>query len=188
MREGRSAMAIRKGSPQKPVKRKLMPVTPVTPRQYSNSVRFPQETAHTLQQTEANHKTAMQKKAPKSIPQPAATGKSGSLPVAVVMAEAIAQLPHSLASALPPSILEQPVRAQLTVRQRLGELRAAIAEGFLIQEPIYARPLWSSPDNSRIAYSFVLQLNQVTRLITVPDGRTVQQFIRERDLAVDYRR
>jgi hypothetical protein len=74
------------------------------------------------------------------------------------------------------------------VRQRLGELRAAIAEGFLIQEPIYARPLWSSPDNSRIAYSFVLQHNQVTRLITVPDGRTVQRFIRDRDLAVDYRR
>ncbi|PWT70281.1 MAG: hypothetical protein C5B60_12340 [Chloroflexi bacterium] len=123
-------MEIRKGSPQKPVKRKLMPVTPVTPRQRNISVCSP----------------------------------------------------------LPPSVLEPPVRTRLSVRQRLGELRAAIAEGFLIQEPIYARPLWSSPDNSRIAYSFVLQLNQVTRLITVPDGRTIQQFIRKRDLTVDYRR
>jgi hypothetical protein len=181
-------MAIRKGSPQKPVRRKLIPVTPVTPRQYSSSVRSSNETAHTLRQPEANHKAAPHKKAPKAIAQPAATGKSASLPVAAVMAEAIAQLPISFATALPPSILEQPVRTHLSVRQRLGELRAAIAEGFLIQEPIYARPLWSSPDNSRIAYSFVLQHNQITRLITVPDGRTVQQFIRERDLAIDYRR
>jgi hypothetical protein len=184
-------MAIRKGSPQKSVKRKLMPVTPVTPvtpRQYSNSVRAPKETAHTLRQPETNPKTATHKKAPKAIAQSAATSKSASLPVAAVMAEAMAQLPLSFAPALPPSILKQPVRARLSVRQRLGELRAAIAEGFLIQEPIYARPLWSSPDNSRIAYSFVLQYNQITRLITVPDGRTVQQFIRERDLAVDYRR
>jgi hypothetical protein len=181
-------MAIRKGSPQKPVKRKLIPVTPVTPRQYSSSVRSPKETAHALRPPETSPRTATHKKTPKAIPQPTATGKSATLPVAAVMAEAIAQLPLSFATALPPSILKQPVRAQLSVRQRLGELRAAIAEGFLIQEPIYARPLWSSPDNSRIAYSFVLQHNQVTRLITVPDGRTVQQFIRERDLAVDYRR
>jgi hypothetical protein len=177
-------MAIRKGSPQKPVKRKLMPVTPVTPRQYSHSVRAPKETAHTLRQPETNPKTATHKKARRDGPQPVATSKSTSLPVAAAMA----QLPLSFAPALPPSILEQPVHARLSVRQRLGELRAAIAEGFLIQEPIYARPLWSSPDNSRIAYSFVLQYNQITRLITVPDGRTVQQFIRERDLAVDYRR
>jgi hypothetical protein len=184
-------MAIRKGPPQKPVKRKLMPVTPVTPvtpRQYSNSVRSPKETAHTLRQPETNLKTATHKKAPKAGPTPAATGKSISLPVAAVMAEARAQLPLSFATALPSSVLQQPVRAHMSVRQRLGELRAAIAEGFLIQEPIYARPLWSSPDNSRIAYSFVLQHNQITRLITVPDGRTVQQFIRERDLTVDYRR
>ena len=178
-------MAIRKGSPQKPVKRKLMPVTP---RQYNNSVRSPKETAHTLQQPETNHKTASHKKGSKAISQPAAAITAASLPVAAVMAEAIAQLPLSFATALPPSILEPPVRTQLSVRQRLGELRAAIAEGFLIQEPIYARPLWSSPDNSRIAYSFVLQHNHITRLITVPDGRTVQQFIRERDLSVDYRR
>jgi hypothetical protein len=90
--------------------------------------------------------------------------------------------------AIPASILELPTRAHLGVRRKLGELRAAIAEGFEIKEPIYARPLWSSPDNSRIAYSFVLQREQVTRLITVPDGRTVQQFIHKRTLKVDYLR
>ena len=90
--------------------------------------------------------------------------------------------------AIPASILELPTRTSWGVRRMLGELRAAMADGFEIQEPIYARPLWSSPDNSRIAYSFVLQREQVTRLITVPDGRTVQQFIRKRTLQVDYRR
>jgi hypothetical protein len=178
-------MEIRKGSPQKPVKRKLMPVTP---RQRDNSVRSPKETAHTLRQPETSYKAAAPSKAPKAIPRPTSTGKSASLPVAAVMAEAAAQLPLRYATSLSPSVLEPPVRMQLSVRQRLGELRAAIAEGFLIQEPIYARPLWSSPDDSRIAYSFVLQHNQVIRLITVPDGRTVQQFIRARDLTVDYRR
>jgi hypothetical protein len=83
---------------------------------------------------------------------------------------------------------ELPPQVQATVRRKFGELRAAIAEGFEIMEPIYARPLWSAPDNSRIAYSFVLQRESMTRLITVPGGRTVQQFIRERDLQVDYRR
>ena len=107
-------------------------------------------------------------------------------PKAAPIAPAIS--PMGFAVALPAAILEAPARTPLRVRQRLGELRAAMAEGFLIREPIYARPLWSSPDNSRIAYSFVLQHDQATRLITVPDGRTVQQFIRKHELQVDYRR
>jgi hypothetical protein len=181
-------MTVRKGSPHKPVKRELISVTPVTPGHCGNSVRSSEETAHTLGQPEINHKTVTHKRASKAISQAAPNGKAASLPLGAVMAEAIAQLPLSFAGTLPASILESPARTQLTVRQRLGELRAAIAEGFLIQEPIYARPLWSTPDNSRIAYSFVLQHNQVTRLITVPDGRTVQQFIRARDLQIDYRR
>ena len=106
------------------------------------------------------------------------------------MTAAISTSPLDLPVALPASMLEPPppVRPRLSVRQRLGELRAAIADGFLIQEPIYARPLWTFPDNSRTAYSFVLQHEQSIRLITVPDSRTVQQFIRKHDLQIDYRR
>jgi hypothetical protein len=74
------------------------------------------------------------------------------------------------------------------VRQRFGELRAALAEGWEIVQPIFARPLWSVSDDSTTAFNFVLRREQTTRLLTVPSGRTVQRFIQERNLAVDYRR
>lgn len=74
------------------------------------------------------------------------------------------------------------------VRQRFGELRAALAEGWEIVQPIFARPLWSVADDSTTAFNFVLRREQTTRLLTVPSGRTVQRFIQERNLAVDYRR
>jgi hypothetical protein len=75
-----------------------------------------------------------------------------------------------------------------SVRQNFGELRAALSEGWEIVQPIYARPLWSTADNSTTAFNFVLRREQSTRLVTVPDGRTVQRFIRDRELTVDYRR
>ena len=74
-----------------------------------------------------------------------------------------------------------------SVRQRFGELRGLLAEGWEIVQPIFARPLWSAPDNSTTAFSFVLRRENATRLLTVPEGRTVQRFIRERNLLVDYR-
>jgi hypothetical protein len=74
------------------------------------------------------------------------------------------------------------------VRQNFGELRAALNEGWEIVQPIFARPLWSAADNSATAFNFVLRRDQATRLVTVPEGRTVQRFIRERELTVDYRR
>jgi len=74
------------------------------------------------------------------------------------------------------------------VRQRFGELRAAMAEGWEIVQPIFARPLWSVSDDSTTAFNFVLRREQTTRLLTVPSGRTVQRFIQERNLTVDYRR
>ncbi len=74
-----------------------------------------------------------------------------------------------------------------TVRARFGELREALAEGFEIVQPIFARPLWSVSDDSTTAFNFVLRRELTTRLVTVPEGRTVQRFIRERQLLVDYR-
>jgi hypothetical protein len=122
------------------------------------------------------------KKSPKVAPK----RKNASTPVAAAeRTPLMSQLSLSLAVALPASILELPARTQPGVRKKYSELRAAIAEGFEIQEPIYARPLWSSPDDSHIAYSFVLQREQITRLITVPDSRTIQQFIRKRKLHID---
>jgi hypothetical protein len=78
--------------------------------------------------------------------------------------------------------------ARLSVRQSFGELRTALSEGWEIVQPIFARPLWSAADNSTTAFNFVLRREQATRLLTVPEGRTVQRFIRDHDLTVDYRR
>lgn len=75
----------------------------------------------------------------------------------------------------------------VSVRTCFGELRAALAEGFEIVQPIFARPLWSVSDDSTTAFNFVLRRDRTTRLVTVPEGRTVQRFIRERQLLVDYR-
>jgi hypothetical protein len=73
------------------------------------------------------------------------------------------------------------------VRQRFTELRTALADGWEIVQPIFARPLWSVPDDSTTAFNFVLRRDDDTRLVTVPEGRTVARFIRDRQLIVDYR-
>ena len=78
--------------------------------------------------------------------------------------------------------------ARQSVRQSFGELRTALSEGWEIVQPIFARPLWSAADNSTTAFNFVLRREQATRLVTVPEGRTVQRFIRDHELTVDYRR
>jgi hypothetical protein len=73
------------------------------------------------------------------------------------------------------------------VRQRFTELRTALSDGWEIVQPIFARPLWSAPDDSLTAFNFVLRRDDDTRLVTVPEGRTVARFIRDRQLIVDYR-
>ncbi|HEX8995849.1 MAG TPA: hypothetical protein VF812_07450 [Ktedonobacterales bacterium] len=72
--------------------------------------------------------------------------------------------------------------------KRFGELREALAEGWEIVQPIFARPLWSAADDSQTAFNFVLRRDQATRLLTVPGNRTVERFIATHNLKVDYRR
>lgn len=72
------------------------------------------------------------------------------------------------------------------MRRRFGELRAALADGWEIVQPIFARPLWSAPDDSSTAFSFVLRGPHGTRLITVPQDRRVERFIRDQHLQVDH--
>lgn len=74
------------------------------------------------------------------------------------------------------------------VRRHLGELREALQDGWEIVQPIFARPLWSAADDSATAFNFVLRGPSGTRLITVPEGRGVERFIRDRQLRVDYAR
>ncbi len=106
----------------------------------------------------------------------------------------MAPVPFLLASRLPAASTSAPARQapasrpRTPVRERLGELRTALAEGWEIVQPIFARPLWSVADDSTTAFNFVLRREQSTRLVTVPDGRTVERFIRDRHLNVDYGR
>jgi hypothetical protein len=74
----------------------------------------------------------------------------------------------------------------MSVRRQFVELRAALADGWEIVQPIYARPLWSSSDDRTTAFNFVLSGPHGTRLITVPEGRMVERFIRERQLTVNH--
>jgi hypothetical protein len=75
-----------------------------------------------------------------------------------------------------------------SVQRHFGELREALQDGWEIVQPIFARPLWSATDDSATAFSFVLRGPSGTRLITVPEGRNVERFIRDRQLRVDYAR
>ena len=114
------------------------------------------------------------------------------------LSSAVAQLPARFAAAhtaradllhtAPPARAERAAPRRTGVREHFGELRSALADGWEIVQPIFARPLWNVTDDSMTAFNFVLRRERTTRLLTVPEGRTVERFIRERHLAVDYRR
>ncbi len=110
---------------------------------------------------------------------------------------ALATRPPSHAAALadttPALALRRPPRSPLPHDARgngwacFAELRTALEEGWEIVQPVFARPLWSVSDNSTTAFNFVLRRERATRLVTVPEGRSVQRFIRDHHLAVDHR-
>ena len=91
------------------------------------------------------------------------------------------------AASEPAHTLPRKSHSKMSVRQCLNELRGALAEGWEIVQPIFARPLWSVTDDSTTAFNFVLRRELATRLVVVPEGRTVERFIRDRHLTVDYR-
>lgn len=82
----------------------------------------------------------------------------------------------------------QPKRARNSSGKRFGDLREALADGWEIVQPIFARPLWSAADDSQTAFNFVLRRDQSTRLLTIPMSRTVERFIASHSLQVDYLR
>jgi hypothetical protein len=82
----------------------------------------------------------------------------------------------------------KPKRARNSSGKRFGDLREALADGWEIVQPIFARPLWSAADDSQTAFNFVLRRDQSTRLLTIPMSRTVERFIASHSLQVDYRR
>ena len=72
-----------------------------------------------------------------------------------------------------------------TAALRLAELHSALAEGWEIVQPIFARPLWSSLNDTVTAFNFVLRRERNVRLITIPRDHAVEDFIGEQHLAVD---
>ncbi len=72
------------------------------------------------------------------------------------------------------------------MQAHFAELRAALEDGWEIVQPIFARPMWTVVDDSATELHFVLRRDVATRLVTVPEGRGVQRFIREHHLAVNY--
>ena len=119
----------------------------------------------------------------------ATTAPSGATQRAVAacaITAPVLRLPVTRA-ATPPPANTKPHGPHKGVRQRFTELRTALADGWEIVQPIFARPLWSVPDDSTTAFNFVLRRDDDTRLVTVPEGRTVARFIRDRQLIVDYR-
>jgi hypothetical protein len=92
--------------------------------------------------------------------------------------------PRDAASAAPP----QSKRPRKSGSRRFVDLREALADGWEIVQPIFARPLWSAADDSQTAFNFVLRRDQATRLLTIPHSRTVERFIATHSLQVDYRR
>lgn len=88
----------------------------------------------------------------------------------------------------PAADASKPKRARKSSGKRFGDLREALADGWEIVQPIFARPLWSAADDSQTAFNFVLRRDQSTRLLTIPMSRTVERFIASHSLQVDYRR
>lgn len=80
-----------------------------------------------------------------------------------------------------------PSRPRISSGKRFGALREALADGWEIVQPIFARPLWSAADDSQTAFNFVLRRDQATRLLTVPGSRTVERFIAAHSFTVDVR-
>ncbi len=76
-------------------------------------------------------------------------------------------------------------KASNRLRRHLGELRGALADGWEIVQPIFARPLWSALDDRQTAFHFVLKRDRATRLVTVPESGAVARFISDRALSVD---
>jgi len=124
--------------------------------------------------------------------------RASARPALPTLAAAVAQsapryLPISetdLAFTFPAQTIDrsQPAGHPAGLRRRFGELRTALADGWEIVQPIFARPLWSAADDSITAFNFVLRRGAATRLLTVPNGRTVARFVRDQCLSVDYRR
>jgi hypothetical protein len=68
-----------------------------------------------------------------------------------------------------------------------ASLHELLTEGWKIEPPVYARPRWQSPSNSKDnkTYHFVLWRDNQVNLVSIPERPEIQQFLAEAELAVD---
>jgi hypothetical protein len=64
-------------------------------------------------------------------------------------------------------------------RRPLRELRAALADGWELVQPIFVRPQWSALDDRKLALHFVLRRDHATRLVSLPETRALLRFVRQ---------
>ncbi len=64
-------------------------------------------------------------------------------------------------------------------RRPLRELRAALADGWELVQPIFVRPQWAALDDRQMALHFVLQRDHATRLVSLPATRALRRFIQQ---------
>jgi hypothetical protein len=62
-----------------------------------------------------------------------------------------------------------------------------LTKGWKIEPPVYARPHWQSPSDSKDQKTchFVLWRDNHVNLVGIPGSREIQQFLVEYELAVD---
>lgn len=68
--------------------------------------------------------------------------------------------------------------AKPKARRPLRELRALLADGWDLVQPIFVRPQWSN--EQQMALHFVLQRDRATQLLTLPETRALLRFVRQR--------
>ncbi len=66
----------------------------------------------------------------------------------------------------------------------LGNLRESLTDGWKIIQPVFLRPLWSSVNNEKLGFHFVLQRGGTIRLMTVPKTTNTARFIHDQHLDV----
>lgn len=66
--------------------------------------------------------------------------------------------------------------------QRLAELRAAVADGWIVEPPILRRPGWSNRRGTPPSLHFIMVLQERRRLFVLNDSPALRQFLAEHQL------
>jgi hypothetical protein len=68
-----------------------------------------------------------------------------------------------------------------------ASLHELLTKGWKIEPPVYARPRWQSPSDSKDkkTYHFVLWRDNQVNLVSIPESPEIRQFLVEHGLAVD---